>query len=120
MRTSTSVGPIAGRGTSSTSTGPAADRLHDLLHDVPSPPAPPGTRLQVVVTPTGRAASIRQVSTGASVVLPNPAATGLVLTVMQHRGGGRYGHRDGTGRAGDERRAAGDPDRRVRPPAASG
>jgi hypothetical protein len=31
-----------------------------------------------VVTPTASAASIRQVSTGASAVLPNPAATALV------------------------------------------
>ena len=82
VRTSTSVGPITGRGTSSTSTGPPLTGCTTCFTMFLSPPAAPGARLQVVVTPTGRGASIRQISTGASVALPNPAATGLSCTVM--------------------------------------
>ena len=80
VRTSTSVGLITGRGTSSTSTGPPLTGCTTCFMSSPSPPAPSRARLQTVVTRTGRAASIRQVSTGASAVLPNPAATGLVST----------------------------------------
>ena len=57
---------------------PAAGRLHDLLHDVPSPAAWSRARFQTVTARTGKIASIRQVSTGASAVLPNPVAAGLV------------------------------------------
>ena len=87
----------------------AADRLHDLLHAVPSPSARPRARLQTVLTRTGRAASIRQVSTGASTVLPNPAATGLISAASGTGAACRHGHRESPGRAGDQRHAVGDP-----------
>ena len=76
MRTSTSVGLITGRGTSSTSTGPPLTGWTTCFMRDPSACAPPAARLQVVVIRTGSGASARQVSTGASALTPNPAATG--------------------------------------------
>ena len=71
VRTSTSAGLITGRGTSSTSTGPPLTGCTTCFMSRPSWPA----RVQIVAAPAGRTASIRQVSTGAPAVLPNPAAT---------------------------------------------
>ena len=109
VRTSTSAGLITGRGTSSTSTGPPLTGCTTCFMSCPSWPA----RVQTVAAPTGRAASIRQVSTGAPAVLPNPVATEPGPTAEPHRGGGRDRHLEGAGRAGDQGGAAVDAHRRA-------
>ena len=86
MRTSTSVGLMTGRGTSRTSTGPpltGCTTCFMMSLRAVLPIGPPAARLQVVVIRTGSGASARQVSTGASALLPNPAATGRDAAVSR-------------------------------------